>query len=685
MKYFLPLSLLLPLAVFGTADPLRIDPAAARLEQANATASVAGGTLTIDFTPELEWPHAELHGKWDLSPYRELSAVFRNNGDSLIRLEWRISTPGGNWQKDSLTARIPLLPGEKKRVAIPLLRKASAKDAFQLHGMKSIPVEIPAQSGIDVSNVVKMEFILPRGNRPRSITVGSLTASGKFRPVNRSLLPLLDRFGQYRHADWPGKTKSLNELKAAAAAEARELEKNPAPAEWNRYGGWKNGPQLEATGAFRTARHGGRWTLVDPEGRLFFSIGMNHVNIGGVHSSTPLLRRNGWFEELPTPNEAVNWPFYFVRYIYSGDYSGNYSPGFSFVMHNLQLKYGKDWLRKAGELAPRRLKSWGFNTLANWSDPQLCAARQLPYTVGVALAGSGARVIGGGAWRVGSVWDVYDPKFPQHVDNCVRGAGKIAASPWCIGLFVDNELHWSADLAGIAFASGPEQPAKQALVRLLRQRYRNDLAALNRAWGTAFTGWEQLAAARKLPDPARAAADFDAFYTQTAETYFRTVRDSIRKQWPGRLYLGARLAQYTPLTWAAAARYCDVISLNHYSGNVDGIAVAEQFDAPVIATEFHFGATDRGMFGGGVVEVANQSERAASYRNYLESALKHPRFVGAHYFQYVDQPVTGRIFDGENYNIGFLDVADRPYPELVEAARAVADSMYRTRFGGEPK
>ena len=342
MKFYPYVFTLFLLAGLYAADPLRIDPAAARLEQANATASVAGGALTIDFMPELEWPHAELHGKWDLSPYRELSAVFRNNGDSLIRLEWRISTPGGNWQKDSLTARIPLLPGEEKRVAIPLLRKASARDAFQLHGMKSIPVEIPAQSGIDVSNVVKMEFILPRGNRPRSITVDSLTASGEFRPVNRSLLPLLDRFGQYRHADWPGKTKSLNELKAAAEAEARELENNPAPAEWNRYGGWKNGPQLEATGAFRTARHDGRWTLVDPDGRLFFSIGMNHVNIGGVHSSTPLLRRNGWFEELPTPNEAVNWPFYFVRYIYSGDYSGNYAPGFSFVMHNLQLKYGKD-------------------------------------------------------------------------------------------------------------------------------------------------------------------------------------------------------------------------------------------------------------------------------------------------------------------------------------------------------
>jgi hypothetical protein len=26
--------------------------------------------------------------------------------------------------------------------------------------------------------------------------------------------------------------------------------------------------------------------------------------------------------------------------------------------------------------------------------------------------------------------------------------------------------------------------------------------------------------------------------------------------------------------------------------------------------------------------------------------------------------------DGENYNIGFVDVTDRPYPELVEAAKA---------------
>ena len=45
-----------------------------------------------------------------------------------------------------------------------------------------------------------------------------------------------------------------------------------------------------------------------------------------------------------------------------------------------------------------------------------------------------------------------------------------------------------------------------------------------------------------------------------------------------------------------------------------------------------------------------------------------PELVGTHYFQWADQPSTGR-FDGENDNIGLVDVTDRPYPELVEALK----------------
>ena len=58
-----------------------------------------------------------------------------------------------------------------------------------------------------------------------------------------------------------------------------------------------------------------------------------------------------------------------------------------------------------------------------------------------------------------------------------------------------------------------------------------------------------------------------------------------------------------------------------------------------------------------------------AYRYYVENAVADPSIVGAHWFEWVDEPSTGR-FDGENYNIGLVDVTDRPYRELLEAAQA---------------
>ena len=55
--------------------------------------------------------------------------------------------------------------------------------------------------------------------------------------------------------------------------------------------------------------------------------------------------------------------------------------------------------------------------------------------------------------------------------------------------------------------------------------------------------------------------------------------------------------------------------------------------------------------------------------------------IGTHWFQWRDQAVTGRD-DGENYQIGFVTIADAPYPELVAAAREIAAGMYRRRYEG---
>jgi hypothetical protein len=102
---------------------------------------------------------------------------------------------------------------------------------------------------------------------------------------------------------------------------------------------------------------------------------------------------------------------------------------------------------------------------------------------------------------------------------------------------------------------------------------------------------------------------------------------------------------------------------------------------PLIIGEFHFGALDRGLFHTGLVPTPNQAARSEAYRQYVLTALRHPQFVGCHWFQWQDEPTTGRVYDEENYQIGFVDIADTPYAEMITASRAVAAELYRYRRG----
>ena len=57
---------------------------------------------------------------------------------------------------------------------------------------------------------------------------------------------------------------------------------------------------------------------------------------------------------------------------------------------------------------------------------------------------------------------------------------------------------------------------------------------------------------------------------------------------------------------------------------------------------------------------------------------EHPAIVGTHWFQFYDQPTSGR-FDGENYQTGLLDIADTPYAEVIAACRYMGHSLYQIR------
>ena len=185
--------------------------------------------------------------------------------------------------------------------------------------------------------------------------------------------------------------------------------------------------------------------------------------------------------------------------------------------------------------------------------------------------------------------------------------------------------------------------------------------------------------------PDEATDDAREFELQILDRYHSICREEVKKVAPDKLYLGSRLhCHYYPDDQSEvelikiAARYCDVVSFNRYRFSAADLILPEGIDKPIFIGEFHFGALDRGHLHTGLRSVSNQQQRAESYYQYVRGALKNTQIVGTHWFQYSDQAFTGR-FDGENYQIGFINICDNPYHEIVAAARKIGYHMYKLR------
>ena len=151
---------------------------------------------------------------------------------------------------------------------------------------------------------------------------------------------------------------------------------------------------------------------------------------------------------------------------------------------------------------------------------------------------------------------------------------------------------------------------------------------------------------------------------------------------PNHLNLGLRYAWISSDLCYRAGTWFDVFSINGYSypGPPETAEIARRSGKPVLIGEYHFGATDRGLPSTGIQGAENQQARGEAYRYYLEQGFARPEVIGIHYFQWMDQPVFGR-FDGENYNIGFLDICLQPYRELTDQAAVSHEVMYEVATG----
>ena len=639
-----------------------------------------GKSLEVHFQ-KVDWPNVLFRSPvdgWNWSRYLGIEMEITNPEAESIEAAIRVDNAGA--PKNSNTSRGYIPPGETVRLRCELVTQHDTP----LWGMRGIPERgpLPTSRTIDPTKITAFQIFLPKPDREHTLLIHEVALYGDAsRAQDKIALPFVDPYGQYIHEDWPGKIHSDEELLAARQCEEEELDRKRCLPDRDALGAWTKEKEREATGWFRTENIDGKWWLISPDGRLFFSNGIDCV---GLWQRTFIEGRDDWFEWLPHPEGVFKPMFGYVDKVHSmADEIGGKGRTFGFHIANVFKKYGEEYRRKWRETTYRRFSSWGVNTIGNWSEGPVLEESPLPYVASAGVSGKHRRVEGGeGYW--GKIHDVFDPEFENSVE---RGIGwvtqKHGTNPLCIGYFIDNELSWGNDdgcsIAVWALRSPEDQPCRRVFVETLKSKYR-ELESLNQAWGADAESWAHLRVPQEINPTCR--ADLNDFIEVFCNRYFSTLAEKVKQGAPNQLYLGCRFSGFTRIAVEACARYADVISFNIYRRGVDPKTWSwlEKINKPAIIGEFHFGATDRGMFHPGLVEAKDQSERGAFYSDYVRSVAQHPNFVGCHWFQYIDEPITGRPHDGENYNIGFVDVTDSPYPELVNAARDIHRQVYNVRW-----
>lgn len=527
-------------------------------------------------------------------------------------------------------------------------------------------------SRVDLARVDRARIVLIRmGTEPvRWCMTDPIAAAAAPQCLDQPALPrgpLVDETGQATFRHWTGKCPDAASATALITQQFQHAESQRWPDHFDRWGGSAS-LNFGGNGFFRTHHDGRRWWMVDPDGGAFWSAGVDCVRANVASNIHGLKHALAW---LPEP---------------TGPYAQAFEPPrpschlFNHLAANFIRAFGpEDWRSRWNAITLSQLRAMGFNTIANWSDWEMASAARFPYV----------RPLNAKLARTPKVFrdfpDVFHPDFAVDAAEFAQQLLSTRDDPALIGYFLMNEPAWgfASETPAVGMLHNtPTCRTREALADSLRERYGSS-EALAKAWGVPVT-LEQVAQGPWTSAlPAAALADLARFSGVMALRFFGGLSDACKAVDPNHLNLGARY-HIVPPDWAVEAmKSFDVFSVNGYRKKVasdDLGPISRKLGRPVMVGEFHFGALDGGLPGSGIGHVPDQASRGQAYRVYVEDAASRDWCVGVHYFQWYDQPALGR-FDGENYNIGVLDVCNQPYRAMTDAARATHERLYELAQG----
>lgn len=684
---------------------------------------------------------------WDWSGYKDFNIAFdvANNGTESTQIDLIMSDHSGNFY-----TRVFVVPANGETSTV--YAKMDGHDQTHpdgtpinefnfISGLRSNPptwdssdrqvYSLWGKKSLDLTGISEIKFEVSGNLSDRTFTIDNIRLRPNPKMDANFLVNIVDRFGQSTKARYSTKVSSEEELASIAQKEMQNLKGTPWP-ERSKFHGWKLGPKLEGTGNFRTHKVDGKWWLIDPEGYLYFSTGVDIIRLSNSSTITgydfdhdkiesrdvneiiseddqPLNRvndnaiptrrlvnqtRSNMFAWLPDYDAPLGEHFGYRRSVQSGPMKQGET--FSFYSANLERRYGetspRSYMSTWRDVTIKRMVDWGYTSLGNWAEPEYYANEEIPFVAFADINGDfGTLKSGFDFWH--PLPDPYDPVFFERARVSAEFVrDQIQSSPWCMGIFYDNEQSFGRPETdelyfGLVLNTLKEDAstkhAKAAFTNQLKQKYVS-IEALNKAWATEFESWSVFASGVDAGfTTAEQRKDYSDLLYAYGKQYFGTIRKATKSVLPNHLYLGARMADWgrPDEIVRAAAEETDMLSFNLYE---DGYKpshwqILAEVDRPTLIGEFSFGADDAGHFHPGVVLAEDQADRGRKYIEFMNSVIDSPYFVGAHMFQYMDGPITGRAYDGENYNTGVVSVTDIPYAPLVKAIKEVNKSLYKKR------
>jgi hypothetical protein len=413
--------------------------------------------------------------------------------------------------------------------------------------------------------------------------------------------------------------------------------------------------RIRGSGFYRVEQVDNVWWLIDPEGLLTWSIGVQ--SIGNILWENPALSK-----------------------IIEEKYGGN------------QSYYMEDQIP--------RLRKWNFTTGGSWSGPafyelnkRIISNGKIPFPsfhfIGFTTVGDQAFSLRN---REGIVNDLgehamVDPFNPLWQKQAEEKARKIIEMykgiSWLVGYFVDNEINFRS-LTNYLHS----EYCREELVKWLVGRFNHDIAKLNNAWSDdqkkyTYSKFQEISDEIPDQDPTEACEeDLCKFVRHLMKTYIDFTVNTIRKYDKDHLIISNRFAlgnktkamQRVDDFIDLFGRY-DIVCTNLYaesggSYSPDQMALLqylyEKTNRPILIGEWSFHANESNIpldvWGGKIVNT--MKERGEAYNRSMISWSYLPYMVGAHFYKWGNG--YGPVGRYRGRNAGLVNDQNEPYQPFID-------------------